>query len=119
MISSSVVSISSDSICWSCRRRWIGVSRTFAQRVLEVDRDAVLFQHVGKSLVRQFLDRRHPVAAELLQLGEGIFVEFDQLAQLVILALAAQRTLIKSPGRKSFREPASCVSVKPQNGGVR
>ena len=57
----------------------------------------MLFQHVGKSFVRQFLNRRHPVTAKLLQLGEGVFVEFDQLAQVLFLALAAQRMLIKSP----------------------
>jgi hypothetical protein len=40
----------------------------------------VLFQNVGESLVRQFLDRRHAVASKLPELIEGVFVEGDQLA---------------------------------------
>lgn len=38
----------------------------------------MLFQDVGESLVRQFLNRRHPVAPKLGQLVERVVVEGDQ-----------------------------------------
>src|SRR5258708_15479892 len=51
-----------------------------AERVLQVDGNAVLPEQIGEGLVRQLLDGRHPVAAELLQLVESVVVEGDQLA---------------------------------------
>jgi hypothetical protein len=55
-------------------------SRTLAQRILQVDGDAVLLQEIGERFIGQFLNRRHPVASQLLELVEHIFVERDQFA---------------------------------------
>ena len=56
--------------------------RAFAQRVLQVDGNAVLPEQVGEGFIRQFLNRCHPVARKLLQLVERVVVEGDQFAQL-------------------------------------
>jgi hypothetical protein len=42
----------------------------------------VLFEQIGKGFIRQFLKRRHPVAAKLLELVESVVVEVDQFAHL-------------------------------------
>jgi hypothetical protein len=65
--------------CGARRRESFRDRRALAQRVLQVDRNAVLFQHVGKCFIRQFLDRCHPVASKLFQLVESVVVEGDQL----------------------------------------
>ncbi len=57
----------------SCRHR-----RALAKRVLQVDGNAVFFEHVGESFIGQFLDRRHPVAPKLRQFVESVVVEGDQ-----------------------------------------
>src|ERR1700749_1720636 len=54
------------------------LARALAQRILQVDRNAVLLHGVGEGLVRQFLERRHPVARQLLELGGGIVVKGNQ-----------------------------------------
>src|SRR5579864_8213185 len=65
----------------TCRVFIGGMSRhALAQRVLQIDRNAVLLQEIGERLVRQFLKRRHPVARQLFQLVEGVVVEGDQFA---------------------------------------
>jgi hypothetical protein len=51
-----------------------------AQRVLQIDRDAVLLEDVGERFVRQLLDSRHSLATRLLQLVESVVVEGDQFA---------------------------------------
>jgi hypothetical protein len=38
----------------------------------------VFSENVCESLIRQFLDRRHPVTCKLRKFGEGIVVESDQ-----------------------------------------
>src|ERR1700726_37885 len=52
---------------------------TLAKRVLEVEGNAMFPEDVGERLVRELLNGRHPVAAELLQFIEGFVVEGDQL----------------------------------------
>jgi hypothetical protein len=70
---------------------------------LQVDGNAVLFEHVGKRFIRQFLKRRHPVAPELLQLVESVVIEGDQLAHDRACLLRRKQTLNNSDGSKSFR----------------
>src|SRR5262245_46094576 len=65
---------------WNDLRGGAGLARALAQCVLQVDRDAVLLQKIGKGLVGQFLECRHPVARQLLELGGGIVVKVDQFA---------------------------------------
>ena len=60
----------------------VGERCALAQRVLQIDGNAVLLEHIGECFVRQFLNGRHPVAAELLQLVESIVVKGDQFAHL-------------------------------------
>src|ERR1700759_3486229 len=50
------------------------------ESVLQVDRNAVLLQQIGKGLIGELLECRHPVARQLLELGGGVVVEGDQLA---------------------------------------
>jgi hypothetical protein len=80
------------------RRR--GQRRALAQRVLEVDRNAVLLEQIGERLVRQFLNSPHPVARELLQLVERIVIEGDQFAHDWPTSCVAT---IKRENRKTFR----------------
>jgi len=62
-------------------RRPLGQRCTSAERFLQVDGNAVLAEQIGEGFIRQFLDRRHAVAAKLLQLVESVVVEGDQFAQ--------------------------------------
>ncbi|MBN9011928.1 MAG: hypothetical protein J0H25_02525 [Rhizobiales bacterium] len=59
---------------------WRDFPRAFLQRILQVDRDPVFLEQVGKCFVDQFLERRHPAAAEIGQLDERIIVNLDSLA---------------------------------------
>jgi len=61
-------------VLW-CRRLW--KRRALAQRVLQVDGYAVLFEQVGEGFIRQFLDGGHAVAGKLLQLVESVIIERD------------------------------------------
>ena len=47
-----------------------GEADALAQRILQIDRNAVLLEEVGERFVGQFLKGRHPVARKLLQLVE-------------------------------------------------
>src|ERR1700759_5571121 len=58
--------------------RGAGSPRALLQSVLQVDRDAVLLEEVGEGLVGKLLERRHPVARQLLELGGGVVIEGDQ-----------------------------------------
>jgi hypothetical protein len=49
----------------------------------------MLLENIGESFVRQFLNGRHPVAPQLLQLVESIVVEGDQLAHMPVPAPAS------------------------------
>jgi hypothetical protein len=57
-------------------------------------------EHIGKCFVRQFLNGRHPVAPQLLQLVEGVVVEGDQLAHVWPVPASASLSGLKRAGRK-------------------
>src|SRR5262249_17129402 len=61
-------------------RAFAVLARALAQRVLQVDRDAVFLQEIGEGFIRQFLERRHAVARQLLEFRGGVVVEGDQFA---------------------------------------
>jgi hypothetical protein len=73
------------SLCWilpclvrDLVRASLRAPRALAQRVFQVDGDAVLPEQIGERFVGQFLDRRHAVAPQLGQLVERVLVEGDQ-----------------------------------------
>jgi hypothetical protein len=53
---------------------WRDLPRAFLQRILQVDRDAVFLEQIGKCFIDQFLEGCHPAAAEISQLDERILV---------------------------------------------
>src|SRR5215472_1765281 len=80
--------------------RWAALPGTLLQRVPQVDRDAVLLQEVGKRLIGKFLERRHPVARQLLEFGGGVVVEGDQFAH-AITSLNPERRLRVPAGTRA------------------
>jgi hypothetical protein len=82
--------------------RCLANSGALSERVLEVDRDAVLPKQIAKGFIRQFLKIRHPVARELLELVERVIVKGDQFAHdRPASCIASMR--FNPPRRKSFR----------------
>ncbi|WP_193372365.1 hypothetical protein [Afipia carboxidovorans] len=49
----------------------------FLQCIAQIQRHVMLLHQIGESLVRELLKRRHPPAAEFVQLGQRIVVELD------------------------------------------
>src|SRR5215813_5293158 len=80
--------------------RWAALPGTLLQRVPQVDRDTVLLQEVGKRLIGKFLERRHPVARQLLEFGGGVVVEGDQFAH-DITSLNPEPRLRVPPGTRA------------------
>ena len=64
----------------------------------------MLLEQVGKGLVGQFLKCRHPVAAKLGQLVEGVVVEGDQFAQTVTSSGPSNGCEMNDPVTDSFRQ---------------
>ena len=66
---------------WRDPSTGVSLSRSaLAQRILQVDGNAVLSEQIGEGFVGQFLNIRHPVARQLLQLVECVIVKGDQFA---------------------------------------
>src|SRR5450759_2560200 len=49
------------------------------QRLLQIDWHAMLLEQIGEGFLREFLQRRHPVPAELRQRGHRLVVESNSL----------------------------------------
>src|SRR5262249_7505328 len=102
-----------------------GFPGAFLQGIPEINGNAVLLHQVCERLVRQFLERPHAVARELLQLRKSVVVEFDQFAHWRFLtsgrngnpqppASAAARAAASGDGRAEVseisRQPAAKAS---------
>jgi len=84
-------------------RRCLRKRSTLAQRVLQVDWNAVLPKQIGERFIRQLLNGRHAIAPQLLQLVEGVIVEGDQFAHERAALLRRNECRFNGGRRKSFR----------------
>src|SRR5581483_11338404 len=85
--------------------------RALFESVLQVDRDAVLLQQVGKGLVGEFLKGRHPVACQLLELGGGVVIEGDQFAHAFLDPFGgAKRSLRNSRSARWLDHKRRCAN---------
>jgi hypothetical protein len=78
----------------------------------------VLPENISECFVGEFLDGRHPVAPQLLQLIEGIVVEGDQLAHQrpVFLRRKMDADSITVGGNRSGAEPVTHAVVEIRSG---
>jgi hypothetical protein len=67
----------------------------------------VFLEHVGEGFVSQVLNRRHPVASKLGQLGERVLVKRDQFAHAASSSSGSQMASMTGEVDSSWNKPAA------------
>src|ERR1035437_1673939 len=85
------------------------------QRLLQIDWHAMLLEQIGEGFLREFLQRRHPVPAELRQRGHRLVVESNQCTHRVDCTIAGYDRLTSPPSEisPSIAQPSPFSWARP------
>src|ERR1035437_5090149 len=85
------------------------------QRLLQIDWHAILLEQIGEGFLREFLQRRHPVPADLRHPAPRPGVEHNQFTRLVDCTVAGydRRTPPPSEISPSIAQPSPFSWARP------